>query len=161
MKIVERHRYRQSEIFETRELIFEPFDLNNIDTVVELIRNNLTPDLLKGKRLMFKGDTSKYYGHCYHASHSLFLMMNTDELVPMSAEDYRGEKHWWLQKGELIYDCTSEQYYEKGQTPPYDKGKKSQWYGWKQRPQQITMNLIKRVAIQQGVLLGDNVKVRG
>ena len=161
MKIVERHRYRQSEIFETRELIFEPFDLNNIDTVVELIRNNLTPDLLKGKRLMFKGDTSKYYGHCYHSSHALFLMMNTDELIPMSAEDYRGEKHWWLQKGELIYDCTSEQYYEKGQTPPYDKGKKSQWYGWKQRPQQITMNLIKRIAIQQGVLLGDNVKVRG
>ena len=24
-------------------------------------------------------------------------------------------------------------------------GKKSKWYGWKQRPQQITLNLMKRV----------------
>ena len=132
MKIVERHRYKESKIiFETRELIFEPFNIENIENVVELIRYNLTPDLLKGKRLMFKGDTSKYYGHCYHASHALFLLMvDTDGLVPMSAEDYRGERHWWLQHGEAIYDCTPEQYYEKGQTPPYDKGKKTQWYGY-------------------------------
>ena len=31
------------------------------------------------------------------------------------------------------------------QTPPYESGKKSKWYGWKQRPQQITLNLMKRV----------------
>ena len=31
------------------------------------------------------------------------------------------------------------------QTPPYESGKKSKWYGWKQRPQQITLDLMKRV----------------
>ena len=63
----------------------------------------------------------------------------------MSGEDYRGEKHWWLQVRERIYDVTSEQYYCVNESPPYNSGKKSKWYGWKQRPQQITINLMKRV----------------
>ena len=42
-------------------------------------------------------------------------------------------------------DVTSEQYYCVNESPPYNSGKKSTWYGWKQRPQQITINLMKRV----------------
>jgi len=71
--------------------------------------------------------------------------MNTDQLVPMSGEDYRGEKHWWLQNGERIYDITAEQYYSVGKLPPYASGKKSKWYGWKQRPQQISLDLMVKV----------------
>ena len=67
--------------------------------------------------------------------------MDTDILYPMSAEDYRGEKHWWLSDGETNYDVTQDQYYSVGDSPYLD-GKKTPWYGWKQRPQQVSMNLL-------------------
>ena len=87
----------------------------------------------------------KYYGHCYHSSQALFFLMDTDKLVPFSAVDFRDEKHWWLQDGNTIYDVTEDQYYLRSKVPPHSKGKKSVWYGWKQRPQQITLELMKRV----------------
>jgi len=148
MKTVERHRYRDKEIFQTRTLVFEPFEYNRKQEVMELIRNNLTPDLLGGrKKLLYPNDilTNKMYGHCYHASQALFYLIDTDKLVPMSGEDYREEKHWWLQDGENVYDVTAEQYFSVGKEPPHDKGKKSKWYGWKQRPQQISLDLMVRV----------------
>jgi hypothetical protein len=89
--------------------------------------------------------TNKYYGHCYHSSQALYYLIDTDKLVSMSGEDYRGEKHWWLQDGEKIYDCTANQYLDKGENPPYNIGKKTNWYGWKHRPQQVSLNLMKRV----------------
>ena len=97
MKIIERHRYKDKEIFETRKLTFEAYTFNelNMCLVMGLIQKNLTSDLLKRKKLMYKGDPSKYYGHCYHASQALYYLMETKKLVPMSGEDYRGEKHWW------------------------------------------------------------------
>ena len=113
-----------------------------------LVQKNLKADLLKGKKsLMFPDDieVNKYYGHCYHASQALYYLIDTDKLVPMSGEDYRGEKHWWLQHGDNVYDCTVEQYLDKGELPPYNIGKKTNWYGWKQRPQQISLNLMKTV----------------
>jgi len=115
---------------------------------MDLIQKNLTPDLLKGrKKLMYPNDikTVKYYGHCYHASQALYYIMDTNSLTPMSGEDYRGEKHWWLQYNDNVYDCTGEQYYSVGKEPPYNNGKKTAWYGWKQRPQQISLELMKRV----------------
>ena len=89
--------------------------------------------------------TNKYYGHCYHSSQALHYLMDCNILTPMSGEDYRGEKHWWLQDGQKIYDCTAKQYLDKGEHPPYNTGKKTNWYGWKQRPQQISLTLMKRV----------------
>ena len=35
----------------------------------------------------------------------------------------------------------TEDYYLRSKVPPHSKGKKEVWYGWKQRPQQITLNL--------------------
>ena len=150
MKSVERGRYNGKTLFETRILTFEPFRYteNNMCLVMGLIERNLTPDLLKGrKKLMYPNDvlTNKMYGHCYHASQALFYLMNTDQLVSMSAEDYRGEKHWWLQNGNKIYDVTEGQYYSVHKFPPHEQGKKSKWYGWKQRPQQISLDLMVRV----------------
>ena len=63
----------------------------------------------------------------------------------MKGEDYRGESHWWLQDEDKIYDVTADQYYSVNKTPPYEQGKKTNWYGWKQRPQQITLDLMKRI----------------
>ena len=145
MKSIERHRYKDKKIFETRTLSFDPYSYSEIDLVIGLIQDNLTSDLLKQKKLMYKGDANKYYGHCYHSSQALYYLMDCDTLIPMSGEDYRGEKHWWLQDGQKIYDCTANQYLDKGKLPPYDIGKKSKWYGWKQRPQQISLDLMVRV----------------
>ena len=146
-KTIKRHRYKDNDIIETRTLIFEPYPYTDINLVMSLLKLKLTPDLLSHKKLMYRQDvlTNKYYGHCYHSSQALYYLMDTDGLVPMSGEDYRGEKHWWLQYGDNIYDCTAEQYLDKGKIPPYHVGKKSVWYGWKQRPQQISLNLMKKV----------------
>tara|TARA_S200002703_G_scaffold130768_1_gene118098 strand:- start:3763 stop:4257 length:495 start_codon:yes stop_codon:yes gene_type:complete len=148
MKTIERHRYRDKEIFQTRTLIFEPYPMTEIESVIGLIRDNLSPDLLKGRKsLMYPDDvlTNKYYGHCYHSSQALHYLMDSDILYPMSAEDYRGEKHWWLSDGNINYDITADQYYSVGQAPPHLEGKKTSWYGWKQRPQQVSLNLVVRV----------------
>ena len=145
MKNIHRHKYKDNKICETRTLTFDPYSYSEIDLVIGLIQDNLTSDLLKQKKLMYKGDANKYYGHCYHSSQALYYLMDCDTLIPMSGEDYRGEKHWWLQDGQKIYDCTAKQYLDKGKLPPYNTGKKSVWYGWKQRPQQVSLKLMKRV----------------
>ena len=150
IKTVKRHRYKDKEIFQTRTLTFEAYRFSelNMCLVMGLIQKNLKEDLLKGRKsLMYPDDkgVNKYYGHCYHSSQALYYLIDTDKLVPMSGEDYRGEKHWWLQHGDNVYDCTAEQYLDKGQLPPYNNGKKSVWYGWKQRPQQVSLNLMKTV----------------
>ena len=150
IKTVKRHRYKDKKIFQTRTLTFEAYRFSelNMCLVMGLIQKNLTEDLLKGRKsLMYPDDKgiNKYYGHCYHSSQALYYLIECDTLIPMSGEDYRGEKHWWLQHGTNVYDCTAEQYLDKGKLPPYNTGKKTSWYGWKQRPQQISLELMKRV----------------
>tara|TARA_B100001113_G_scaffold200096_1_gene163928 strand:- start:796 stop:1266 length:471 start_codon:yes stop_codon:yes gene_type:complete len=147
MKAVERHRYDGKNIIGTRRLIFHPYEFTemNMCLVMGLIQKNLTPDLLKRKKLKFRDETNKYYGHCYHATQALYYLMDTTELIAMSGEDYRGEKHWWLQNEHNIYDCTAEQYWSVGKVPPYHVAKKSKWYGWQQRPQQISLDLMVKV----------------
>ena len=142
-KILLRHRYKEKEIFQTRKLVYEPYDLNerNMSLVIGLIARNLTPKLLSPK-YREENKTNPKYGHCYHSTQALFYLMNTDKLKSMSAEDYRGEKHWWLQNETAIYDVTMEQYYSVSKLPPYDKGKESKWYGWQQRPHQRTLDLM-------------------
>tara|TARA_Y100001973_G_C5006842_1_gene236415 strand:+ start:77 stop:562 length:486 start_codon:yes stop_codon:yes gene_type:complete len=157
-KKIERHRYKDNVIFETRTLVFEPYSYSDINLVISLIQLKLTPDLLSHKRLKYRQDllTNKYYGHCYHATQALYYLIDTDRLVSMKGEDYRGESHWWLQDQDKIYDVTADQYYSVNETPPYEQGKKTKWYGWKQRPQQITLELMKRVLTDQ--LISDTIK---
>ena len=149
MKEVKRHCYAKGNvIYKTRTITFKPFVKLEIHNVMKLIQDNLTPDLLSGrKKVMYPDDVNKvkYYGHCYHASQALYYLMNTDQLKGYSAEDYRGEKHWWLQDGDQVFDVTSDQYHSVGQKPPHDKGKVTKWYGSQERPQQISLNLMARV----------------
>jgi hypothetical protein len=154
MKIIERHRYNKNnwkDIIQTRRLTFEPYRYSehNMCLVMGLIRKNLSPDLLT-KKYRKENETNPTFGHCYHSTQALFYLMDTDKLIPMSAKDYRGEPHWWLQDGEKIYDLTAEQYYSIGKVPPYQDGKPTKWYGWKERPHQRSFNLVVRV-------LGDRV----
>ena len=146
-KIIKRHRYKDNEIIETRTLIFEPYPYSDINLVISLLKLKLTPDLLSHKKLKYRQDklTNKYYGHCYHATQALYYLMDTDRLFSMKGKDYREETHWWLQDEDEIYDVTADQYYSVDKKPPYESGKKTNWYGWKQRPQQISLELMKRV----------------
>ena len=147
LKRIERHSYKGNHIVGTRIVIFEPYSYSDINLVMSLLQLKLTPDLLSRKKLMYRQDTltNKYYGHCYHSTQALYYLMDTDKLVPMSGKDYRSEVHWWLADEEKIYDATANQYLDKGQIPPYNEGKKSKWYGWKQRPHQSSLALTIRV----------------
>ena len=76
MKIVQRNKYEGTDaITETRTLTFEPYPYDDINDVIEKIQENLSGDLLKGKRLKYATDVQKYkfYGHCYHSSTLPFL----------------------------------------------------------------------------------------
>ena len=147
LKRIERHSYKGNHIVGTRIVIFEPYSYSDINLVMSLLKLKLTPDLLSRKKLMYPQDklTNKYYGHCYHSTQALYYLMDTDKLVPMSGKDYRSEVHWWLADEEKIYDATANQYLDKGQIPPYNEGKRSKWYGWKQRPHQSSLALTIRV----------------
>jgi len=146
MKSVERSRYNGKIPFETRTLTFEPFQYSEIEMVMKLIAENLSPDLLT-KKYRKKNEHNPMFGHCYHSSQALYYLIETDVLQPMSAIDYHDCPHWWLEDTSCnkIYDVTSDQYYHVGQVPPYDAGKKKKWYGWQQRPHQRSLNLMIRV----------------
>lgn len=153
MKTIERPRYKDNKVFQIRKLSFEPYEYTEktMCLVMGLIRRKLTPDLLTPK---YREENSKNptYGHCYHSSQALYYLMNTIDLTPMCGKDYRGDYHWWLQNGDRIYDITAEQYYCVGKLPPYENGKPSKWYGWKQRPHQRSLDLITRVLGKENVV---------
>ena len=160
MKEVVRNSYDGDKIVKQRILTFKPYSYDEIDVVIQKIQDNLSPDLLKSrKKLMYPSDLliNKFYGHCYHSTQALYYLIDTDRLMPMSGEDYRGEKHWWLQDGDKIYAATVNQYLDKKQNPPYNEGRKSKWYGWKQRPHQITLELMKRVLTNR--LISDRLQL--
>ena len=145
-KIVERHRYKDKEIFQTRTLEFEPFPYECIRLVMGYIADKLTPDMVT-KKYREENAGNPMFGHCYHSSQALYYLMNTDRLEQMSAVDYHNCSHWWLRDKitNEIFDITSDQYYSIDQVPPYDIGKKKPWYGWKQRPHQRTLDLMIKV----------------
>lgn len=152
MKTVERHRYKDGKVDQTRRLTFNPYTYSelNMCLVMGLIKRNLTPDLLTPK-YREENKINSMYGHCYHSSQALFYLIDTDLLIPMCGVDYRNDYHWWLQNENKIYDLTAEQYYSVGKLPPYEKGKPTKWYGWKQRPHQRTLDLIIRVLGKENV----------
>jgi hypothetical protein len=143
MKTVERHRYKEKEIYQTRRLVFEPFDYKDITVVMEKIANNLTPNMIT-KKYREENKSNPMFGHCYHSSQALYYLMDTDVLEQMSAVDYHDCSHWWLRdkNTKQIFDITADQYYFVNQIPPYAEGKKKPWYGWKQRPHQRTLDLM-------------------
>lgn len=143
MKTIERHRYRDKKIFQTRTLTYNPYPMTEIESVMGLIASNLKPEMVS-KKYREENSTNPMFGHCYHASQALFHLMDTNVLEQRTAIDYHDEAHWWLvdNSTDKVYDITADQYYHVGQTPPYVDGKKKPWYGWKQRPHQRTLDLM-------------------
>ena len=144
-KTVERHRYDGKLITQTRRLVFEPFEWEEIETVMQKIADNLEPSMVT-KKYRKENESNPMFGHCYHSSQALYYLIDTDRLEQMSAIDYHDCSHWWLRDKETnkIYDITVDQYYCVNQEPPYP-GKNKRWYGWKERPHMRTLDLMVKV----------------
>lgn len=125
-------------------LAYERYDYKDLDVVSQLIIDNLEQKYCPPK-FRERNKTNPLFGHCYHSTQALFYFMNKD-LTIMSADcKGPGLRHWWLQDGDTIIDITSSQYDMFDFQPPYEKGKKTKWYGWKNRPHKKTMELMQKV----------------
>ena len=120
--------------------------MTEIESVIESIVINLKPEMVT-KKYRKENENNPMFGHCYHSSQALFYLMDTNVLEQRTAVDYHDCSHLWLvdTTTDKVYDITADQYYHVNQKPPYDKGVKKPWYGWKERPHQRTLNLMVRV----------------
>ena len=73
MKTIERHRYRDKKIFQTRTLTFEPYPMSEIESVMGSIASNLKPEMVT-KKYREENKSNKMFGHCYHEITSLFYL---------------------------------------------------------------------------------------
>ena len=105
------------------------YNEQNLQTVCEAIKRNLTPDLLP-KKWIIKNESNPAFGHCHNASGCLYKIFGSKQLSLYRGFD--GEiYHWWVQdKAGKIIDLTSEQYTSIGKLPPYDKAEKSGLLGF-------------------------------
>ena len=115
---------------------------DDLETVCDQIRSKLylkfCPPRYRDRNL-----GNPMFGHCYHANQALYYFFKDANLKVMSGKcQGPAEQHWWLQDGDKIIDITAEQYDAFDFDPPYDKGKKSNWYGWKNRPHRKTQDLM-------------------
>ncbi len=152
MTTIERHSYKKIngkwEITKTVTLHYEliPYSLSSLSACSVKLEECLTPDILTPK-YREENQNNPMYGHCYHTTQAMFYLLDTDTLDIMCGTDWRDDKHWWLRDRETGYevDMTSDQYYSIGKEPPYDNGKVSKWYGWKNRPHMRSLKLIKKM----------------
>ena len=94
------------------------------------------------------------FGHCYHATQAMYYFFKDADLKVMSAKcQGPAEQHWWLQDGDKIIDITSSQYDMFDFDPPYENGKKTNWYGWQNRPHKKTLDLMKKVQPESKLVL--------
>ena len=114
-----------------------------INALLEMVRSNLTADLLKPE-YREKNKTNPMYGHCYVATESIYHLLKSKNYFPHCARDEDGIVHWWLESenGHKI-DATKDQYTVQNKTPPYDIGKK-QWFLTK-APSKRSKELISRI----------------
>ena len=109
------------------------------------IKSNLTIKLCPPK---FRGGNmgNPLFGHCHHANQALYYFFADANFKVMSAPCDVAGQHWWCEdaSGKII-DITADQYFSVGTKPPYDSGKKSMWYGWKNRPHRKTQKLMNAV----------------
>ena len=114
----------------------------DLDMVIKLIKDNLETKFVPTK---FRENNlgNPMFGHCYHATQALYYFFAHANLKAMSARcEGPAEVHWWLQDGDTVIDATAEQYDMLDFNPPYEKGKETNWYGWKKRPHRKTQNLM-------------------
>ena len=150
-QILIRPDYRKDEeknewvIYHRWELHYDRYEYTpeNVEIVSNAIRDKLTPKMLSTK-YREENRTNPLFGHCYHSTQALYYFLDTDNLAPHSGRDHRGIIHWWLKDKNEIIDITEDSY-DANNLPPYDVGKKSKWFGWKERVHKRTLDLMNSV----------------
>jgi hypothetical protein len=118
---------------------------NDLDMVSRLIVDNLEMKFCS-PRYRDGNMGNPLFGHCVHATQAMYYFFKNANLKVMSAKcKGPAEQHWWLQDGDNIIDITASQYEALDVDPPYDKGKETKWYGWKNRPHRRSQKLMKLV----------------
>jgi hypothetical protein len=83
-----------------------------IETIIKLISNNLSDDLLKPKYLI--EGRNKFTGHCYVATEAAYhLLSNKNKMVYKPAIlNINGDTHWFLKNilDHTIIDITRDQF---------------------------------------------------
>ena len=149
--LVEHKKYiklapKQYEVWKSVILEYEQYSYpDDLNMVVKSIQDNLE---LKFCPTKFRESNlgNPMFGHCYHSNQALYYFFKDANLKAMSAPCEVAGSHWWCEdvNGNII-DVTKDQYYSVGKKPPYDKGKETKWYGWKNRPHRKTQDLMKLV----------------
>ena len=105
------------------------FNDENLKVVSELIRKNLTPDLI-AKKWRERNSRNPTFGHCHTAAGCLYKIFGSKAMHMHRGFD--GQiYHWWVvDKNGNIIDLTSEQYTSIGKVPPYEQGEKSGMLGF-------------------------------
>ena len=121
----------------------------NLKVVSELIRKNLTSDLI-AKKWQERNSRNPTFGHCHTASGCLYKLFG-----PKAVHMHRGFDgeiyHWWVvDKNGNIIDLTSEQYTSIGKVPPYEHGEKSGLLGFDYKKRVLI--LLDRVKSELGLL---------
>jgi len=121
------------------------YNEQNLQTVCEAIKRNLTPDLLP-KKWITRNESNPTFGHCHNSAGCLYKIFGSKQLSLYRGFD--GEiYHWWVQdKAGKIIDLTADQYYSKGRVPPYDKAEKAGLLGFEYKNR--VKELYRRVTIE-------------
>lgn len=126
-----------------------------LEELISLIRDSLSPDLLKPRYRSGNLAGNPTYGHCYVATESLYYLLrelDVDgdylEFRPRCGSGGDGGTHWWLQAPDgRIIDPTREQYRIMGMQPPYASSqyRAFMFTGKAKTPSRRAMELIRRV----------------
>ena len=119
---------------------------NNVQTCSKDILSNLELSFLT-KPYLAGNSNNPLYGFCYLTCQTIFYLLETKHLSPYSGLDDLGNIHYWLKDEitEEIVDPTASQYEQLTCDPPYEKGKKRKWYGFRPFPQLRTLDLIQKI----------------
>lgn len=115
------------------------YNEQNLQTVCEAIKRNLTPDLLP-KKWITRNESNPTFGHCHNSAGCLYKIFGSKQLSLYRGFD--GEiYHWWVQDKEgKIIDLTSEQYTSIGKVPPYDKAEKAGLLGFEYKKRVLKLH---------------------
>jgi len=115
------------------------YNEQNLQTVCEAIKRNLTPDLLP-KKWITRNESNPTFGHCHNSAGCLYKIFGSKQLSLYRGFD--GEiYHWWVQDKEgKIIDLTSEQYTSIGKLPPYDKAEKAGLLGFEYKKRVLKLH---------------------
>jgi len=114
----------------------------DLDMVSKLIVDNLEIKFCPPRFRELNLD-NPLFGHCYHVTQAMYYFFKDANLKTMSAKcEGPAGQHWWLQDDDKIIDITAAQYDAFDFEPPYNKGKDTKWYGWKNRPHRRSQDLM-------------------